>query len=96
MDHATSSDDAEESKPEPDIVMAALKRANATADEAIMIGDTPYDVAAAQKAGVRIIAFRCGGWGDADLKGAVAIHDGPWSLLPRLPRITGGEENLQE
>lgn len=84
MDDATSSDDAEESKPEPDIVLAALKRAEATAEEAVMIGDTPYDVAAAQKAGVRIIALRCGGWGDADLKGAVAIYDGPWDLLREL------------
>lgn len=84
MDEATSSDDAEASKPEPDIVLAALKRAEATAEEAVMIGDTPYDVAAAQKAGVRIIAFRCGGWGDADLRGAVAIYDGPWALLREL------------
>jgi len=84
MDDATSSDDAEESKPEPDIVLAALKRARATPEEAVMIGDTPYDVAAAQKAGVRIIAFRCGGWNDADLNGAVAIYDGPWALVREL------------
>lgn len=84
MDEKTSSDDAEESKPEPDIVLAALKRADASADEAIMIGDTPYDVAAATRAGVKIIGFRSGGWSDADLDGAIAIYDGPWDLLARL------------
>ena len=84
MDAATSSDDAEESKPEPDIVLAALKRAKATAGDAIMIGDTPYDVEAATRAGVKIIGFRSGGWGDADLQGAIAIYDGPWDLLERL------------
>jgi phosphoglycolate phosphatase-like HAD superfamily hydrolase len=49
-----------------------------------MIGDTPYDVEAAARAGVRAIAFRCGGWKDSDLKPAVALYDGPWDLLARL------------
>ena len=84
MDGATSSDDAEESKPEPDIVLAALKRAKAKPGEAIMIGDTPYDVEAATRAGVKIIGFRSGGWSDADLKGAIAIYDGPWDLLEKI------------
>ena len=84
MDGATSADDAEESKPDPDIINAALKCAQASPGEAIMIGDTPYDVEASRRAGVAIIAFRCGGWADADLKGAIAIYDGPWDLLQRL------------
>lgn len=84
LPRATSSDDAEESKPDPDIVHAALTRAKAPAAEAIMIGDTPYDVEAAARAGVSAVAFRCGGWGDEDLRGAVAIYDGPWDLLARL------------
>lgn len=84
MDAWTSSDDAEESKPDPDIVEAALKTARASAHEAIMIGDTPYDIEAAQRAHVPIIAFRSGGWGDADLHGAIAIYDGPSQLLRQL------------
>ena len=84
MDAKTSSDDAEESKPEPDIILAALKRAGASAREAIMIGDTPFDVEAARRAGVKVIGFRSGGWGDGDLDGAIAIYDGPWDLLARL------------
>ena len=84
MDASTSSDDAEESKPAPDIIQAALKRAGASAAEAMMIGDTPYDVEASRRAGVTVIAFRCGGWGDEDLRGATAIYDGPWDLFSQL------------
>jgi HAD superfamily hydrolase (TIGR01509 family) len=84
MDDATSSDDAEESKPAPDIIEAALRRAKAAPAQAIMIGDTPYDIEAAHRAGVKTIAFRSGGWKDADLDGAVAVYDGPWDLLARI------------
>jgi HAD superfamily hydrolase (TIGR01509 family) len=84
MDDMTSSDDAEDSKPDPDIIEAALERAKASPAEAIMIGDTPYDIEAAQRAGVQAIAFRSGGWKDEDLKGAVAIYDGAWDLLTQI------------
>jgi phosphoglycolate phosphatase-like HAD superfamily hydrolase len=86
MDAATSSDDADQSKPAPDIIHAALRRAKATPEEAVMIGDTPYDIAAARSAGVRVVAFRCGGWIDPDLVGAIEIYDGPWDLLERIER----------
>ena len=84
LDDATSSDDAEESKPDPDIIHAALRKAHAEATNAVLIGDTPYDVEAAGRAGVECIALRCGGWPDADLRGAIAVYDGPWQLLERL------------
>jgi phosphoglycolate phosphatase-like HAD superfamily hydrolase len=84
MDGKTSSDDAKESKPDPDIIEAALERAHADPSEAIMIGDTPYDIEAATRAGMKTIAFRSGGWRDADLNGAIAIYDGPWDLLARI------------
>ena len=84
MDEKTSGDDADASKPDPDIVHAALDRVGAKAADALMIGDTPYDVDAARRAGVAAIAFRCGGWTDADLEGAIAVYDGPWDLLARL------------
>jgi HAD superfamily hydrolase (TIGR01509 family) len=80
----TSKDDAEQSKPEPDIVHAALARAGVRPDEALMIGDTPYDIDAAARARVQTIAFRSGGWTDVDLKGALAIYDGPADLLAHL------------
>jgi HAD superfamily hydrolase (TIGR01509 family) len=92
MDAATSSDDAEESKPDPDIVQAALVRAGVDPGEAVMIGDTPYDISAATSAGVRTVAFRSGGWDDADLRGAIAIYDGPWELLQQLEDSPLGRE----
>jgi HAD superfamily hydrolase (TIGR01509 family) len=79
---ATSSGDVESSKPDPDVIGAALKRGRLTADEAVMVGDTPYDIAAAAKAGVPTIALRCGGWwDDLALGGAVAIYNDPADLL---------------
>lgn len=78
---ATSADDAEASKPDPDIVQAALGQAGFPPEQTLMIGDTPYDVQAATRAGVAIVAVRCGGWGDEDLRGAVAVYDDPADLL---------------
>lgn len=84
IEEKTSSSDAEESKPDPDIIQAALKAADARADEAVMLGDTPYDVEASGRAGVPCVALRCGGWGDADLGDAVAVYDDPADLLARF------------
>jgi HAD superfamily hydrolase (TIGR01509 family) len=81
IDDIASSSDAHESKPAPDIVLAALDHSGLRATEVIMLGDTPYDVEAAAKAGVPIIAVRSGGWSDADLAGAVAIYDDTRELL---------------
>jgi HAD superfamily hydrolase (TIGR01509 family) len=83
MDATTSSDDADRSKPDPDIVRAALERTGCPAAEVIMIGDTPYDVEAALRAGIEIIALRCGGWSDQELTGAIAIYADPADLLER-------------
>jgi phosphoglycolate phosphatase-like HAD superfamily hydrolase len=83
---SASGDDVEQSKPDPDIIHAALKKAHSAPDEALMIGDTPYDLEAAARAGVKAIAFRSGGWDDASLGRAIAIYDGPWDLLAQLER----------
>ncbi|WP_141731758.1 HAD family hydrolase [Oligoflexus tunisiensis] len=82
----TSSDDAEASKPDPDIIAAALKKAGTSADQAVMIGDTPYDVEASVRAGISVIALRCGGWSDEDFEGATAVCEGPEELLTELCR----------
>ena len=81
-----SSDDAERSKPDPDIVSAALRHAKCPAADAIMIGDTPYDVEAARRAGIGIIALRCGGWHDDALHDAMAIYADPAELLEHYDR----------
>ncbi len=81
VEDTTSSGDAKNSKPDPDIIQAALKKMGYPPEQVVMLGDTPYDVQAAGKAGVLTIAVRSGGWGDTDLKGALAIYDSPADLL---------------
>jgi HAD superfamily hydrolase (TIGR01509 family) len=76
-----SSDDAERSKPDPDIVQAAIDRTGCPREEVMMIGDTPYDIEAALRAGIGIVALRCGGWRDDALGKALAIYDDPADLL---------------
>lgn len=77
----TSKDDAQESKPDPDVVQAALRKSQATRERAVMVGDTPYDLEAAKRAGIAAVALRCGGyWSDADLTGALEILDDPAAL----------------
>jgi len=82
LDTAVSSDEAKESKPDGDIIEVALQKAGVRPTEAVMVGDTPYDIAAAKAAGVKCIALRCGGyWDDAALSDAAAIFDDPATLL---------------
>ncbi|OKH26428.1 HAD family hydrolase [Chroogloeocystis siderophila] len=81
LDEATTSSDAEASKPEPDIVEAALRKLEMQPDAILMLGDTPYDIQAASAAGVSVIALRCGGFEDPQLEGAKAIYDHPADLL---------------
>lgn len=78
----TTSDDADASKPDPDIIHAAMQRGGLDARRTIMLGDTPYDIEAADRADVRTIALRCGGWwADDALGGAIGIYDAPADLV---------------
>ena len=81
IEDSTSGEEVDSSKPDPDVVLAALEGAGVGPDAAIMLGDTPYDVEAASRAGVRMIAVRSGGWGDNDLGGAALVFDHPADLL---------------
>jgi HAD superfamily hydrolase (TIGR01509 family) len=83
MEEKATASDAKRSKPDPDIVEAAIEESGISPRKLVMIGDTPYDIEAATRAKVRTIAFRSGGWSDADLHGAVEIYDGPADLLAR-------------
>jgi HAD superfamily hydrolase (TIGR01509 family) len=80
LDGEATSSDADRSKPDPDIVAAALRRLGVAPGEAVMIGDTPYDIEAAHAAGIATIAVRSGGWSAALLAAAIAIYDGPAQL----------------
>ena len=79
--HRTSADDAEHSKPDPDIVQAALREAAVEKSHAIMLGDTPYDVEAAGRAGIAIVGLECGGWPREALTGALAVYRDATDLL---------------
>jgi len=93
IQEATSADDVEESKPDPDIVHAARDEGGFPSEQTVMLGDTPYDVEAANRAGVPIIAVRSGGWGDEDLRGAVAVYDDPADLLENFDESPVGRGN---
>jgi HAD superfamily hydrolase (TIGR01509 family) len=84
LEAQASSGDAERSKPDPDIVRAALHGLGLPPDEVAMIGDTPYDLEAAARSGITAVAFRCGGWTDSELSGAAAIYDDACDLLARF------------
>ena len=83
---AATSSDAKGSKPDPDIVLAALRAAGCRPAEAVMLGDTPYDVEASVKADVTVVGLRCGGWKDEDLSGAAAVYDDVRDLRKHLAR----------
>jgi HAD superfamily hydrolase (TIGR01549 family) len=85
----TDAGQAERSKPDPDILQAALRKLSLPAARCLMVGDTPYDAAAAQRAGVAFIGLRCGGWSDDDLQPSLGIHDDPAHLLRDLERWIG-------
>lgn len=94
---SVTADDADHSKPSPDLVQVALERVGVGPREAVMIGDTPYDITAARSACVSTIAFRSGGWSDRELEGAIAIYDHPADLLARLeqsPVVLGVDDAI--
>jgi HAD superfamily hydrolase (TIGR01509 family) len=85
-DDWTTSADVESTKPAPDLVTAALEKAGASADDAVMVGDTTWDVEAAAKAGVPTLTVRTGGFGADELKaaGAKAVFESVVELCEQL------------
>lgn len=80
----TTEDDAKATKPSPDLVLAALERAQT--ERAVMVGDTPWDVQAASKAGIETVCVLTGGWSKQELReaGAVAVFESVEELRKRL------------
>jgi HAD superfamily hydrolase (TIGR01549 family) len=84
IDGYVSGDDADSSKPAPDIFSASLKKlGDVSAAEAVTVGDTKFDVEAARKAGLKTIGFLCGGTSESVLReaGVVAIYRDPADFL---------------
>ena len=89
IEDETSSDDAERSKPHPDIFEAAMAKLRDIPPEAvIVVGDTPYDAEAAGKAGLRTIGMLCGGFPEAELRaaGCIALYRDPLDLAQQYDR----------
>lgn len=88
VDAWTTSADVESTKPEPDLIHAALDKVDEDGD-AILIGDTVWDVEAAKRAGVETLAVRTGGFSDQELLDAGAkevftsVNELRRSLSPR-------------
>jgi HAD superfamily hydrolase (TIGR01509 family) len=82
----TTSADVSETKPQPDLVNAALEKAGSSASEAVMVGDTPWDVAAAKSAEVGTLTVRTGGFGTDELReaGALEVYESVAELRSKL------------
>lgn len=80
----TTSADVEATKPEPDLIAAAIEKAGT--DDAVMIGDSTWDCVAAEKAGLSTVALLTGGFSEQELReaGAVEVYESLEDLLPRL------------
>jgi HAD superfamily hydrolase (TIGR01549 family) len=85
LDARTTSDDAEKSKPHPDIFEAALGKLGVTPNDALVVGDTPYDAEAAARAGIASVGVLCGGFDERELRtaGCREIYRDPEDLLRR-------------
>jgi HAD superfamily hydrolase (TIGR01549 family) len=84
VDGWTTSDDVEASKPDPDLVEAALAKAGTR--DAVMLGDTGWDVESAKRAGIETVCVLTGGWSDDELRdaGAVAVFESIAELRENL------------
>jgi HAD superfamily hydrolase (TIGR01509 family) len=83
---ATSSSDAEQSKPAPDILQAALDQSEVDPRRAVFVGDSVWDVLAAIELSIPCVGLTCGGTSEAELldAGAVAVYGDPAALLAKL------------
>lgn len=86
---ATSADDVDSAKPDPGILNVALERAGSPAADALMVGDSVWDMVAAGRAGVRAVGLRSGGVSEGELReaGAIEVFDDPAALLAALDRV---------
>lgn len=89
VDAQTTKEDVTRSKPSADIFLAALHHlGDVAADEAVVVGDSPYDIQAAKKIGLPAVALLCGGFPEDELRaiGATAIFRDPADLLEKFQR----------
>jgi HAD superfamily hydrolase (TIGR01509 family) len=88
----TTSSDVEATKPEPDLVQAALDQADSEPDQAVLVGDSTWDCEAAKRAGVKTLAVLTGGFSNEELReaGAVEVFESVEDLLTRIDETPFG------
>ena len=93
FDAVTTDSDVAEAKPAPDVFLAALDQAGGRPSEALVVGDTGWDIDAATAAGLPTVAVCSGGWTRDELvaRGAVEVHDDARALLERFDRSALGD-----
>ncbi|AXJ08649.1 HAD family hydrolase [Arthrobacter sp. PM3] len=98
IDAWTSSNDAEESKPAPDILLACLEKLDLSPEDVVFVGDAVWDVKAAAAIGVPAIALTCGGISEAELReaGAAEVYENPRHLLENFPDSALGKLSSRE
>lgn len=89
LEGATSKEDAKLSKPSPEIFQAALDRVKSDPARTFAVGDTPYDILAAHRVPVPVIAVRCGGFPEETLAKAEYVFDDLAQMTRELDRIDG-------
>jgi HAD superfamily hydrolase (TIGR01509 family) len=88
IDHVVGADDVDQSKPAPDVFRAALEATGLDPGDALVVGDTVWDIEAAGKLGLKVVGVVTGGIGRRDLEaaGAIAVYDSVAHLLDELDR----------
>jgi HAD superfamily hydrolase (TIGR01509 family) len=86
VDTVTGADDAEASKPAPDILQVALKRSKLRPEDVVFVGDTVWDVRAAGALDVPCFGLTCGGISEAELleAGAAGVYANPRALIDAI------------
>ena len=86
IDGSSTSSDVDSAKPAPELLEVAMEKSGLDPERTVALGDTIWDVQAAQRAGIRCIALTCGGIGEAELReaGAVEVWADPADLLAHL------------
>jgi phosphoglycolate phosphatase-like HAD superfamily hydrolase len=89
---ATTSSEVGSGKPAPDLLTGALREHDLDPARSVVVGDTVWDVEAAEKAGLPCVGLLCGGISAAELRaaGAVAVYDDPADLLDHLDELDLG------
>jgi phosphoglycolate phosphatase-like HAD superfamily hydrolase len=85
LDDIVSADGESRDAVLAEIVTSTIATCGCTRQGIVLIGDSPYDVATGRRAGIDVIALRCGGWKDETLQGAIAVYEDHIHLLSQFP-----------